>query len=134
MIIDSSVWIDFFRGKASVATELLDQSLAEGLPQHICPPILQEVLQGIRDEKVFQQTKETLLSMYLLELNPFFAAEGAAKIYCSIRQKGFTATPNDCLIAFYAIHFRIQLVHNDSDFDEIARHTTLQIFTNRRRN
>ncbi|MEQ8878296.1 MAG: PIN domain-containing protein, partial [Cyclobacteriaceae bacterium] len=53
----------------------------------------------------------------------------AAKLYHSLRKKGTNIRkPNDCLIAWYAIHHDLTLVHNDQDFDLIAKHTPLKIY------
>ncbi|MBY0434183.1 MAG: PIN domain nuclease [Cyclobacteriaceae bacterium] len=130
MIIDSSVWINYLTGRNTKETELLDRLLSRGIQQQICPPILQEVLQGIREEKDFESTREILFQMIFLNLDPYFAAEGASKIYRALRKKGVTIEKgNDCLIAFYAIHFDLDLVHNDRDFDKIAKHTSLKIYS-----
>ncbi len=128
MIFDSSVWINYLTGKSNSETDLLDDFLANASTQHICPPILQEVLQGIKDASNYQKTRNTLFLMNFLQLDPYYVAEEGAQIYRALRKKGITIQkPNDCLIAFYAIHFKIELVHNDKDFDKIARHTSLKI-------
>ncbi|GHM99987.1 VapC ribonuclease [Cytophagales bacterium WSM2-2] len=131
MIFDSSVWIDYFRGNGSSNVELLDNLLSryEDVNVHLCPPIFQEVLQGLHRSEDPESVKELLLTCQLLKLDPYFAAESAAGIYRSIRVKGITVRkPNDCIIAFYAIHFKMELAHNDSDFDKIAKHTSLKVY------
>ena len=130
MIFDSSVWINYLTGKSNVQTDLLDNFLATGSNQHICPPILQEVLQGIRDQSDYQKTRSILILLNFLQLDAYDVAEEAARIYRSLRAKGITIRkPNDCLIAYYAIHFNLELVHNDKDFDKIARHTALKVYS-----
>ncbi|MGA0555310.1 PIN domain-containing protein [Larkinella sp. VNQ87] len=58
-----------------------------------------------------------------LEADPYRMADKAAGLYRSLRQSGTTVRkPNDCLIAAYAIHFNLKLVHNDIDFDRIVTH------------
>jgi len=129
MLFDTSVWIDFSHGKSTVKADLLQQNIHNDRPVIICPPVYQEVLQGIRDEKEYHKLKELLISLDFLYLDGYFAAEGSASIYRSLRRRGITVgKPNDCLIAFYAIHFKLQLVHNDSDFDKIAKYTSLKIY------
>jgi predicted nucleic acid-binding protein len=116
MIFDSSIWIDYLRGNKTSSTDLLDRLLNEyTVPNvHLCPAIFQEILQGINQ----------------LQLDSYFAAENAATLYRSLRIKGITIRkPNDCLIAFYAIHFKLELVHNDKDFNKIAKHTSLKIYS-----
>jgi predicted nucleic acid-binding protein len=130
MIFDSSVWINYSIGKINKETDLLDSSLARGIPSDMCPPILQEILQGIRSSFDYERTKDMLFEMNLLQLDPYFVAEGAANLYRNLRAKGVTIQkPNDCQIAFYAIHFKLKLVHNDKDYDKIAKHTSLKIYS-----
>jgi predicted nucleic acid-binding protein len=63
----------------------------------------------------------------MLVMNPIEAALDAANLYRSLRQKGVTIRKaNDCLIAAYAIHFSIEICHNDVDFDQIAQHSSLK--------
>lgn len=128
MLFDTSVWIDFSHGKSTAQAELLQKVIYADRAVFLCPSIYQEVLQGIRDEKEYNSLKELLVSLDFLYMDAYFAAEGSAGIYRLLRKKGITVQrPNDCLIAFYAIHFQLELVHNDSDFDKIAKHTSLKV-------
>lgn len=130
MIFDSSVWIDYFRGVKSPNTQLLDDLLLkyEEVDVDLCPPIFQEVLQGLKPQDDPEMVRELLLTCNFLQLDPYYVAESAAQIYRSLRAKGVTIRkPNDCVIAFYAVHFKIKLAHNDSDFVKIAKHTSLKI-------
>ncbi len=127
MLFDTSVWIHFLKGKNTESASLLQTSIRELLPVYICPPIYQEILQGIRDEQQYANIKDKLISLNFIHLDSYF--EEAAKIYRSLKKKGITIRkPNDCLIAYYAIHFKVQLVHNDRDFDNIALHSPLKIY------
>ena len=129
MIFDTSVWIDFSRGKKTPLADLLQQKILKDEKVFLCPPIYQEILQGIKTENELEDTKSLLVSLDFLSLDPYFAAEGAAKIFRLTQRKGVTIRkPNDCIIAFYAIHFNLKLAHHDSDFDKIAKHTTLKIY------
>jgi predicted nucleic acid-binding protein len=129
MIFDSSVWINYLTGKGNSETNLLDGFLATGIVQHVCPPIIQEVLQGIKDSADYQKTRNILFLIDFLQLDSYYVAEEGAQIYRALRKKGVTLQkPNDCLIAFYAIHFKLELVHNDKDFDKIAKHTSLKVY------
>ncbi len=132
MIFDSSIWIDYLRGNKTSSTDLLDRFLDEyTVPNvHLCPAIFQEVLQGINQKDNPLLIKDLLLTCQFLQLDSYFAAENAATLYRSLRIKGITIRkPNDCLIAFYAIHFKLELVHNDKDFDKIAKHTPLKVYS-----
>jgi predicted nucleic acid-binding protein len=129
MLFDSSIWVDFSRGTSSAKVDLLQQEIHHDRTVAICPPIYQEVLQGIRNDSQYNELKELLISLDFLYLDGYQAAEGSAEIYRTLRKKGITVEkPNDCLIAFYAIHFKLVLVHNDSDFDQIAKHSSLKIY------
>lgn len=130
MIFDSSVWVDFLNGKQSRNAILLQLQIREFYPVHICPPIFQEILQGIKNDERFDEVKDLIFGLNLLSIDPYFAADGAISLYRQLRKDGVTIQkPNDCLIAFYSIHFKLELVHNDKDFDKIAKHTSLKIYS-----
>ncbi len=131
MLFDTSIWIDYLKDVRSDETGLLDIELGryKNIEAEICPPVFQEILQGIRAEAGYESIKDLLLTVNFLRLDGYFAAEGGAKIYWDLRKKGITIRkPNDCIIAFYAIHFNLKLVHSDSDFDKIAKHTALKVY------
>jgi hypothetical protein len=125
---DTSIWITFFNNPTSPTAEKL-YSLIEEDRIIICPPIYQEILQGTKDQKSFQTLSEKLSSLARLKADPYIAAEGAAQIYSSLRQKGVTIRKsNDCLIAWYAIKHNVPIWHQDRDFDKIASQENLIIF------
>jgi predicted nucleic acid-binding protein len=129
MIFDTSVWIDFSRGKKTPLTDLLQHKIYDDLKVYICPPVYQEILQGVKNENELEEIKGLLLSLDFLLLDPYFVADGAASIFRQLQKVGLTIRkPNDCIIAFYAIHFNFKLVHNDADFDKIAKHTKLKVY------
>lgn len=128
IIVDTSIWIDCFRGIQNSQTSLVAEALTEKDLVCLTPTILQEVLQGIRDDDQFERIKRNLLACKLLFISPADAAIEAANIYRMLRKKGLTIRkPNDCLIAHYAIFFDIPMLHNDIDFDQIARFTALRM-------
>ena len=89
---------------------------------------MQEVLQGTKNAQQFTKFKNLLSGFNCVLMNPIDAAIKAAQLYSSLRQKGVTIRkPNDCLIASYALHFDIEICHNDSDFDLIAQNSSLKI-------
>ena len=127
LIFDTSVWIDFLRNKSNPPSDLLTAYIEKNDQVLLTPTILQEVLQGIRDDAQYQHIKEILSYFTTLQHPPIQAAVGAAELYRSLRKKGLTIRKsNDCLIAFYAIEFSIAIVHSDSDFDLIGKHTKLK--------
>lgn len=128
MLVDTSVWIDFFNGKNSANTNLLKNFLEEEELIFTVPIIIQEILQGIRDDKQYNEVKQALLNLEILKLDPVEAAIGAADLYRALRKTGITIKKsNDCVIAFYAIYYNVELLHKDSDFDLIAKYTKLKI-------
>lgn len=122
-LFDTSVWIDFFVGNKTKETGLLTQYLNDDLPVHVCPVILQEVLQGVTNDRDFIEIRESFLALEMLNEDPVEAAIGAAEIYRKLRTKGVTIRKsNDCLIAWYSLKNSLEVVHNDRDFDLIMKH------------
>ena len=127
LIFDTSVWIDFLQNKSNPPSNLLTTYIEGNDQVLLTPTILQEVLQGIRDDAQYRHIKDILSYFTTLQLSPIAAAVGSADLYRSLRKKGLTIRKsNDCLIAFYAIEFSTTLVHSDSDFDLISKHTKLK--------
>jgi predicted nucleic acid-binding protein len=84
-------------------------------------------LQGVREDAQYRQIKEIFSYFTVWQLPPIQAAIGAAELYRGFRKKGVTIRKsNDCLIAFYAIEFSTKLVHLDSDFGLISKHSKLK--------
>lgn len=129
-LFDSSVWIDYLNKVSNPKTILLVDYLKEGKAVYTCSTIIQEVLQGIRDDNKFDKIQLIITSQICLQSDPIKTAVGAAELYRNLRKKGITIRKsNDCLIAYYAISNDIELVHNDSDFDLIAQNSTLKVWT-----
>jgi len=119
IIADTSVWINFFRGTDSKEVQVLMRYIENDLPVYLCPTIVQEILQGIIDDRQFEEIKEYLLAFYILQDDPLEMAVAAAQLYRSTRKKGFTIRKsNDCLIAQYAIKHHMEILHQDRDFDK----------------
>jgi predicted nucleic acid-binding protein len=129
LLFDTSIWIDYLHGQETSKVNLLDEYLLNTDFLQICPPIIQEILQGIRFDEQYLKIKKHLQNLQCLQIDAKDAAFGAAELYRNLRKKGITIRkPNDCLIAFYAIYFDMELVHNDSDFDLMINHTPLKIY------
>ena len=128
ILVDTTVWIDFFAGRPRLHVAALEQFLRTGEDICICGIVLAEVLQGIRSDLDVSKTKEYLGDLIFLPMRQatFFRA---AEIYRSLRKKGITIRkPVDCMIASVAIEYDIPLLHNDRDFDHIAKHSKLRIY------
>ena len=131
-VVDSSVWIDFFNKKTSPEIEQLisiyPTSIAEGRIV-ILPVIVQEVLQGIQDNRLYNLVKESLFGFKQIDYDNFRLAVEASDLFRYLRKKGVTIRKaNDCLIASICIENNFQLLHNDKDFNNIAKHTSLKIY------
>ena len=128
IIFDTSVWIELIQKQNTPKALLLREYIEDNKPVWLTPTILQEVLQGTKNAQQFTKFKNLLSGFNCVLMNPIDAAIKAAQLYSSLRQKGVTIRkPNDCLIASYALHFDIEICHNDSDFDLIAQNSSLKI-------
>jgi predicted nucleic acid-binding protein len=127
ILVDSSVWIDFFRNKPTVQAEWLDRNLsAEGLV--VGDLILVEVLQGFKDDRGFNEAKRVLGRLEQVEVAGFDVAAEAARNYRKLRTLGVTVRGMvDVLIATRCLKNGLQLLHNDRDFDGFARHLALRV-------
>ncbi len=131
-LVDSSVWIDFFNKKTTPQIEIVKSKLinyTEFSPFVILPIIVQEILQGIDNDKQYSLVKEVLLGLEKIEIDHYFYAEKAADLYRNLRRKGVTIRKaNDCFIAAVCIDYKFPIIHSDKDFDNIAKHTSLKIY------
>ena len=132
IVVDSSVWIDYFNKKNSEQAEHLEKLLlATALvsPIIIFPVIMQEVLQGLVNDISFNTIKENLQGLEYLEYDAYKFAVEAAQLYRFLCRKGATVRKaNDFLIAALCIDNDIPLFHKDKDFDNIAKYTSLKIY------
>lgn len=121
LLLDSSVWIDRSRGAETQATRFVD--MHEDREEIALTGIIyQEVLQGARSERGFEQLREMLSAMLLLEPREWSTYEIAAILYRRARSAGLTVRkPNDCLIGAIALEHGALLVHNDRDFFALAQ-------------
>ncbi|GIX28429.1 MAG: twitching motility protein PilT [Burkholderiales bacterium] len=120
ILVDTSVWIDWLRRKATAAARALDQLLdQEDLA--LAPVVLQELLQGARGPRELEVLRSHFASLPMLQASvDTYAAAGA--LYARCRWEGFTPrSPHDCLIACLAIEHRAALLHDDRDFESLAR-------------
>lgn len=120
VLADTSVWINFFNGVDSKEVEVLIRYIENDSPVYLCPTIVQEVLQGINNDKQFREVQASLLAFNILNDDGVEMAISAANLYRWLRKRGITIRKsNDCLIAQYAIKHSLQVLHQDRDFDLI---------------
>ena len=129
ILVDTSVWIDFFNGISSLSKIALHNLLQAEEDICISDYILTETLQGFKDDKEFEAAKGHLLTFPIYGLKVPESYIQAAQLYRKCRKKGVTIRKTaDCLIAQSAIEHRLFLLHNDKDFDRIASICNLRIF------
>ncbi len=127
ILVDTSIWVDYLNGVIDVRTDFLNDHILNGSPVLTCPVVIQETLQGIREDVHYRRVKTILLSYTMLVMDPLEGAIGASDLYRTLRKKGVTIRKsNDCLIAHYAMTHYVPLLHNDSDFDLIASKSELK--------
>jgi len=127
LVVDSTVWIDYFNGVESPQTDYL-HLIADKTPILIGDLILAEVLQGFREDADFEKARRALGKYIQVEMvNPELALQ-SARNFRLLRRKGVTVRKTiDSLIATYCIENEHDLLHNDSDFDGYEKHLELKV-------
>ena len=129
ILVDSSVWVDFFRGVNSRQRQILHNLIENEEDIAITEIILTEVLQGVRDDKYFQSIKEYLSEFPIIKSNGINTYVKSAQIYRDCRRKGKTIRKTiDCIIAEICIENNLILLHKDSDFKHIESCTDLKCY------
>jgi predicted nucleic acid-binding protein len=123
-LVDTSIWIEVFRRKGS-----LDLPSVINLDEVVtCLPVIQEVLQGFRDEQTFRIARQSMMSFPILD-SPLglVVVEQAAQLYRAARRAGLTIRSGvDCLIAASAVRHDVEVLHRDRDFPSLARVSSLR--------
>jgi len=116
VIVDSTVWVDYFGGTSNPETRWLDSAIGResiGLTDLI----LCEVLQGIREDRQFEEVKVQLLEFDIFSSGGLETAEAVAANYRRLKEKGFTVRKTiDCWIASFCLREGYALLHRDHDF------------------
>lgn len=129
ILVDTSVWIDYFNGNHTRQTDLLDHYLST-LPVVMGDIILTEVLQGFRVEKDFATAKSFLSVLPFHHVGGYDVAVQSARVYRSLRKKGITVPKTiDIIIATYCMIEGLTLLHDDRDFDPISAYFPLKTAT-----
>lgn len=126
ILVDSSVWIDYFRGTVTPQTEKLDAVLGVE-PIATGDLILTEVLQGFISDQDFSQAKKLMMSLLVIDLAGQALAIQAANNFRTLRALGITVRKTiDTLIATRCIENRMPLLYSDRDFDPFVQHLGLR--------
>ncbi len=122
LLVDTSVWIEVFKRPSRFQLGVdLDEAVT-------CLPIIQEVLQGFREEHAFRIAREAMFALPILE-SPLTQGvfEEAAQLYRAARRSGVTVRSGvDCLIAACAIRHGIPVLHHDRDFSLLSQVSSLK--------
>lgn len=126
ILVDSSVWIDYFRGTQTAQTEKLDD-LLRSEPIAVGDLILTEVLQGFGSERDFNEAKRLLTALRIVEIGGQDVAIQAARNFRILRGQGITVRKTiDTLIATRCIESGVSLLYSDRDFDPFVQHLGLR--------
>ncbi len=126
VFVDSSVWIDYFIGKATPETDKLDTLLGD-VPIAIGDLVLTEVLQGFRSEADFKRAKKLLTTLTILNILNTSIALKSADNFRILRKKGITIRKTvDVIIATFCIENRLPLLHSDKDFFPFHKYLKLK--------
>ena len=127
VVVDTSVWIDFFHGRSTPESEWLDAALGR-LPLITGDLIVAEVLQGFRDDRDHAAARAALLALEPREMIGPRRALLAADNYRALRKRGVTVRKTiDCLIATFCMDEELPLLHGDRDFDAFEHHLGLDV-------
>ena len=127
LVVDTTVWVDYFNGQINPETNYLDRVLSEE-PILVGDLILAEILQGFRKDSDFEEAKIALSKFEQAGMLNYHIAQQSAQNYRTLRKKGITVRKTiDCIIATFCIEENHSLVHRDSDFDGFEKHLGLNV-------
>jgi predicted nucleic acid-binding protein len=127
ILVDTSAWIELLRATGHPAHLTLRHHLTRRSPVATTEPVIMELLAGAKDRRELSRLRAALLAMPRLSIRGLTDFEAAAELYRACRAKGATVRRLiDCLIAAVAIRENASILHNDHDFETLARHTRLR--------
>ncbi len=131
ILVDSSVWIDYFNGIPTWQTDLLDNYLSK-VPVVIGDLILTEVLPGFRSNTDYETAKKFLSALPFRQIGGYNVAVQSAQNYRFLRRTGVSVRKTiDIIIATFCIMEGLILLHDDRDFDPMVSHFCLEVATPR---
>jgi predicted nucleic acid-binding protein len=127
IVVDSSVWIDYFNGQMNAATDLL-YGLLGNEPIMIGDLIYAEVLQGFQKDRDYVQAKKLFESLTFGEMLGRDMALKSVDNYRYLRKKGVTIRKTiDMIVGTFCIETNMPLLHQDRDFDPMEKHLKLKV-------
>lgn len=135
IVVDTSVWIDFFGGRDAPHVAYLLERLDTGDDEvALTDLILTEILQGLRTDREVRRVESHLSAFEVLRLRDLSDFRRAAALYRSARRQGVTIRrTSHCLIAAVCVREQLPLLHCDTDFDQLAKVTELRVVMTRAR-
>ena len=127
IVVDSSIWIDYFNGKTNRKTDWFDRALGTE-PIIVGDIIMTEVLQGFQSDKDYKIAKQLLMEFPFMEMLGRELALKSALNYRSLRKNGVTVRKTiDVMIGTFCIENNFTLLHNDKDFIPLEKHLKLKV-------
>lgn len=126
IVVDTSVWIDYFNGKDTPEVQVLDNALGVEAVA-IGDLIALEILQGFKQDKDYKLAKELISALTIYDMLGATAALKCAENYRSLRKKGITIRKTaDVIIASFCIENDFALLYSDKDFQPFVKHIGLR--------
>jgi predicted nucleic acid-binding protein len=128
ILVDTSAWIELLRGTGHPAHATLRHHLERRAPIATTEPVIMELLAGTRGVSERSRLRARLIGLPRLAVRGLADFESAAELYRTCRGRGATVRKLiDCLIGAVAIREHATVLHNDRDFDVLARHTRVRV-------
>lgn len=129
IVVDTTVWIDFLEARGTAYDRHLTELLESDASIALVDIVYGEILQGIRDEEIYQRTRLSLRAHPILRPRGLETFETAANLDRTARRRGFTVRRSvDCLIAATCLESDAEIYHNHRDFDALARVSGLAVY------
>ena len=127
VIVDTTVWVDYFQGAQNPETDWLNTEL-DRQRLGLTDMILCELLQGVRDDVVAKEVERRLLKLEVFETGGVALAREGAQNCRALRSQGHTVRKTiDCLIATFCLREQHSLLHRDRDFDPFEKFLELSV-------
>lgn len=127
VIVDTTVWVDYFRGVANPSTDWVHEEL-ERQRLGLTDLILCKVLQGVRDDVAAKAVERELRKLQVFDMCGVELARDAARNYRTLRSRGHTVRKTiDCVVATFCIREQYSLIHRDKDYDPFEKFLELSV-------
>jgi predicted nucleic acid-binding protein len=125
ILVDASVWLDYFTGKPTPESDRLDALLGDAALV-VTDTVLEQVLLGLPDDRHRQQAREALSRFWLIETGSFDLAAKTAANYHALRGQGIAVNPAECRTATFCLEQGFELLHSSAGYEEIEKRLGLR--------